>query len=108
MMSFLIAGICVALMYAFLLIKKRWQQKLERTRLIMGYLHQHNALESIEADSFCSIIIAQQNIGDITCLYNANSPYLRCTVNPCGPCESCQDYQAKSLLSQARESSSIS
>jgi hypothetical protein len=34
-----------------------------------------------------------QFIGDQTCSNNANSAHLRCAVNPCGPCERCQDYQ---------------
>lgn len=33
-------------------------------------------------------------IGDISCCYNARSPYLRCTVNPLGPCKTCRDYLA--------------
>lgn len=32
-------------------------------------------------------------IGDFTCQMNARSPYLRCAMNPCGPCESCQFYE---------------
>ncbi|MEH1788412.1 MAG: DUF6464 family protein [Nostoc sp.] len=32
-------------------------------------------------------------IGDVSCEYNAKSKYLRCTVNPCGPCEGCQHYE---------------
>lgn len=34
-------------------------------------------------------------VGDITCQFNARSPYLRCAVNPSGPCETCLQYQAK-------------
>lgn len=30
--------------------------------------------------------------GDITCRYNARSPYLRCAVNPAGPCNTCPHY----------------
>ena len=33
-------------------------------------------------------------IGDISCRLNARSPYLRCAVNPFGPCEACQQYQS--------------
>ncbi len=32
----------------------------------------------------------QRPIGDITCEFNARSRYLRCTVNPNGPCEGCK------------------
>lgn len=34
-------------------------------------------------------------IGDITCELNARSPYLRCAVNPMGPCDGCQTYEPK-------------
>ncbi|MBP0000407.1 MAG: hypothetical protein J7641_15650 [Cyanobacteria bacterium SID2] len=32
-------------------------------------------------------------LGDRTCLYNARSPYLRCAVNPYGPCNGCRFYR---------------
>ncbi|NER81874.1 MAG: hypothetical protein F6K42_20380 [Leptolyngbya sp. SIO1D8] len=32
-------------------------------------------------------------IGDFTCQMNARSPYLRCAVSPCGPCEGCKFYE---------------
>lgn len=32
-------------------------------------------------------------IGDLTCRFNARSSYIRCAVNPSGPCESCSQYQ---------------
>jgi Family of unknown function (DUF6464) len=32
-------------------------------------------------------------IGDYRCKYNALSPYLRCSVNPCGPCDGCPDFR---------------
>lgn len=31
-------------------------------------------------------------IGDISCINNARSPYLRCSINPSGPCEQCKDF----------------
>ena len=31
-------------------------------------------------------------IGDRTCTHNARSSYLRCAINPCGPCEGCADH----------------
>lgn len=34
-------------------------------------------------------------IGDITCDLNAHSPYLRCAVNPIGPCDGCHAYTPK-------------
>lgn len=32
-------------------------------------------------------------IGDVSCYYNARSAYIRCAVNPEGPCENCPHYQ---------------
>lgn len=32
-------------------------------------------------------------IGDISCRFNARSGYLRCAVNPQGPCQGCRHYQ---------------
>ncbi len=34
-------------------------------------------------------------IGDITCQFNARSAYIRCAVNPSGPCEGCHYYEAR-------------
>jgi hypothetical protein len=34
-------------------------------------------------------------IGDITCQFNARSAYIRCAVNPSGPCEECHHYQPR-------------
>lgn len=36
-------------------------------------------------------------IGDFTCQFNARSNYLRCAVNPSGPCQDCSHYFAKPL-----------
>lgn len=36
-------------------------------------------------------------IGDISCQYNARSGYVRCAVNPSGPCEGCRFYEAKEV-----------
>lgn len=32
-------------------------------------------------------------LGDLSCQFNARSPYLRCAVNPHGPCQSCTSYR---------------
>ena len=34
-------------------------------------------------------------IGDITCKYNAQSSYIRCAINPDGPCENCRYYEPR-------------
>lgn len=36
-------------------------------------------------------------IGDLTCEFNARSRYIRCAINPSGPCETCSHYQSRLL-----------
>ena len=33
-------------------------------------------------------------IGDISCQFNARSGYVRCAVNPQGPCQGCRHYES--------------
>ena len=40
-------------------------------------------------------------IGDITCRYNARSSYIRCAVNPEGPCKDCRFYESKDKDNEA-------
>ncbi|HHP7243903.1 MAG TPA: DUF6464 family protein [Elainellaceae cyanobacterium] len=40
-------------------------------------------------------------IGDITCRFNARSSYIRCAVNPMGPCQDCSHYEPKEINGQA-------
>jgi hypothetical protein len=37
-----------------------------------------------------------QAIGNQSCANNARSPYLRCAINPCGPCEGCKSFEEMS------------
>ncbi len=34
-------------------------------------------------------------IGDVSCEFNARSGYVRCAVNPSGPCEGCRFYEPR-------------
>ncbi len=34
-------------------------------------------------------------IGNLSCRYNARSPYIRSAVNPSGPCDDCPHYESK-------------
>ncbi len=38
-----------------------------------------------------------QIIGDRTCQFNAHSAYIRCAVNPAGPCQGCPHYEPAAL-----------
>ncbi|AFY35026.1 DUF6464 family protein [Calothrix sp. PCC 7507] len=34
-------------------------------------------------------------VGDISCKFNARSGYIRCAVNPDGPCQGCRHYESR-------------
>jgi hypothetical protein len=74
-------------------VKQRWQMRLRRARLMTGYHRQdewswHNYGDrSREPERY--------SIGDASCRFNAHSPYIRCAVNPCGPCKDCPHYEPK-------------
>lgn len=40
-------------------------------------------------------------VGDISCKFNARSGYVRCAVNPSGPCQDCRHYESRELTSTA-------
>ncbi|WP_404783653.1 DUF6464 family protein [Altericista sp. CCNU0014] len=37
-------------------------------------------------------------LGDTSCRFNAHSPFIRCAVNPSGPCQGCAFYEASAHL----------
>jgi hypothetical protein len=39
-------------------------------------------------------------VGDISCQYNARSGYIRCAVNPSGPCQGCRHYEPKEFTTR--------
>ncbi|MBD2664615.1 DUF6464 family protein [Richelia sinica] len=39
-------------------------------------------------------------VGDISCQYNARSGYIRCAVNPTGPCQGCRYYEPKEFTTR--------
>jgi Family of unknown function (DUF6464) len=42
-------------------------------------------------------------IGDISCKFNARSGYVRCAVNPDGPCQGCRHYEPRELAGREKE-----
>ncbi|MEA5514687.1 DUF6464 family protein [Nodularia sp. UHCC 0506] len=41
-------------------------------------------------------------IGDISCKFNARSGYIRCAVNPSGPCQTCRYYEPRELAASEK------
>ncbi|HHP7230004.1 MAG TPA: DUF6464 family protein [Xenococcaceae cyanobacterium] len=73
-------------------LKQQWEARLERVRWIAH--HQRIGTNSYPLEE--GLELAVSYIGDISCRYNARSPYIRCAVNPCGSCQDCPYYQSLS------------
>lgn len=92
--------------------KARWQMRLRRAQILTTLRHRnllHN--EQYRESTLSSGLIhrVQSNspsgsyrrpvtkyyIGDTTCINNAHSPYLRCAINPSGPCDECAHYEKR-------------
>lgn len=53
-------------------------------------------MDSRRKSIFNIINCHSDNLGDESCSFNAHSPYLRCAINPHGPCENCKHYRGPS------------
>lgn len=76
------------LLLSLLLLPKanqRWQTRLRQAR---------NRVRTIPNQTWVNPC-PTQIIGDISCVYNARSPHMRCAINPAGPCQNCLDYQPR-------------
>lgn len=67
--------------------KRRWENDLRRARNSAERFHYHRGHQTR--------VRTYTTIGDPGCGYNARSPYLRCAVNPSGPCDNCPYYQSR-------------
>ena len=43
-------------------------------------------------------------LGDLSCQWNARSSYLRCAINPEGPCQQCTHYKAREFPDEHQNS----
>lgn len=101
----LIFSILPSLVYLLIFqkVKKRWQTRLRRDQIFTGYRH-HNYRGRRHHDTYdyrqnsASLRehrrpVTKYFIGDTSCVNNAHSPYIRCAVNPHGPCNGCTHYE---------------
>ena len=102
----LLLSILPSLVYllVFQKAKKRWQSRLRRAQNLNYYrqsyrdrLHRNSYAHS--RDSYPSSDrrrpVTKYFIGDTTCINNAHSPYIRCAINPEGPCDECVHYEKR-------------
>ena len=83
--------------------KKRWQSRLRRAQNF-NYHHQNyrNRLQrsyNHNSDSYPlrdrRRPVTKYFIGDTNCVNNAHSPYIRCAINPEGPCDECVHFEKR-------------
>lgn len=71
--------------------KQRFHARLRRIR--QRITHPHRSFDLEIPTNLLEQEVYLPYIGDPTCSYNAQSPYIRCAVNPDGPCENCPHYE---------------
>lgn len=99
-------GFLPSLLSLWVMQKKRWQRRLQIRRHATIF-PAHRIPE--ETRTFPNDRYYLEGfgylIGDISCEYNAHSGYLRCAVNPEGPCDNCRSYEARQKVTYTRNGS---
>ena len=79
--------------------KERWQMRLRRAQLPNSYyrerLHSDLYGESHSLYNDRRRPVTKYFIGDTNCINNARSPYIRCAINPEGPCDECVHFEKR-------------
>ena len=79
--------------------KERWQTRLRRAQFPTSYSQERLHHDFYTQDS---APIGDRHrpatkyfIGDTSCVNNAQSPYIRCAINPEGPCDECSHFESR-------------
>ncbi|MEL6578784.1 MAG: DUF6464 family protein [Cyanobacteria bacterium J06621_12] len=82
--------------------KKRWQARLRRAQNLTAYHHGYRGGANRHSYGYSNDSYPYRDrrrpatkyfIGDTTCVNNARSPYIRCAINPEGPCDECKHFE---------------
>jgi len=82
--------------------KKRWQARLRRAQNFSYYHRSYRQRLSRNSYRYSNDNyplperrrpVTKYFIGDTTCVNNAHSPYIRCAINPEGPCDECAHFE---------------
>lgn len=100
----LLLSILPSLIYllVFRKAKKRWQMRLRRTQVPTSYQPERlsSSLYNHDRDPYSEYgdrrrPVTKYFIGDTSCINNAQSPYIRCAINPEGPCDECSHFEKR-------------
>ena len=79
--------------------KERWETRLRRAQFSNSYSQErlHNEFYTRESVSTGDRRrpATKYFIGDTSCANNAQSPYIRCAINPEGPCDGCFHFESR-------------
>ncbi|MEM7554431.1 MAG: DUF6464 family protein [Cyanobacteria bacterium P01_A01_bin.84] len=97
-------GFLPSLFSLWVIRKKQWQRRARMRHITSRFTRERIWQNNRLSDNYHPADNSQENryylegvgylIGDISCKYNARSGYLRCAVNPEGPCDRCRFYEA--------------
>jgi hypothetical protein len=82
--------------------KKRWRSRLRRAQNLNAFHYSYRDRLNRSSYDYSDDSPGLRNhrrpvtkyfIGDTTCINNAHSPYIRCAINPEGPCDECVHYE---------------
>ncbi|MCH2049391.1 MAG: DUF6464 family protein [Trichodesmium sp. ALOHA_ZT_67] len=82
---------CLFYAWTFHKLEARTMERLNSARLVVNY-REITAISSQPEQEYIEGV--GYIIGDLTCKFNARSSYIRCAVNPIGPCKGCGHYQS--------------
>ncbi|HEY9617932.1 MAG TPA: DUF6464 family protein [Microcoleaceae cyanobacterium] len=94
-----IVGLIPALI-SLMMMRKAEAQARERLRSAIAASANHRfqqSLTQVMSQDYQYVEGIGYFLGDNTCRFNARSAYLRCAVNPSGPCQECPYYESKEL-----------
>lgn len=77
--------------HSYIVLERRHRYQLRSGRYQLHKVALY--VQKIDAPTEGNIVDGRWVLGDITCLYNAQSELLRCAVNPKGPCDRCPHYR---------------
>ena len=90
-----VIGLAPAVISAYLSVRADQNEKRHELATVPTALGQ-NMLKLLDGNADLHYVDGTgYMIGDITCDLNARSPYLRCAMNPMGPCDGCSTYAPK-------------
>ncbi|OUC12282.1 MAG: hypothetical protein B0A82_23495 [Alkalinema sp. CACIAM 70d] len=80
------------LLWSFLFMQKLEAQAQEDLRRAIAAANRRQMRHLLNRPHPETVRIATA-IGNLNCRHNAHSAYLRCAINPIGPCEGCLHYE---------------